>query len=112
MADFKKVASLSEISEGAVKGVNVAGERIALFNLGGEIFATSDVCTHVGCLLSENNLVEPATSPSQEGEAIVECTCHGSKFNIKTGEATSPPAVEPLKTYQVKIEGEDVLIKV
>ena len=44
-----------------------------------------------------------------EGEEV-ECTCHGSRFNIKTGANTLPPATEPLKTYQVSFDGEDVFI--
>jgi nitrite reductase/ring-hydroxylating ferredoxin subunit len=42
----------------------------------------------------------------------VECTCHGSKFNIKTGVNTAPPAAENLPTYQTKIEGDDVYVEV
>lgn len=105
MADFKKVANLPELEAGKIKGVTVNGERIALYNIGGEIFATTDVCTHEQCSLAGNGLIE------EDGE-IVECMCHGSHFNIKTGEVTAPPAFEPLKTYKVKVEGEDVLLEV
>lgn len=105
MANFVKVLKLSELAEGKIKGVDVSGERIALYNLGGEIFATTDVCTHMQCSLAENGMIE-------EDEEIVECQCHGSHFNIKTGEVASPPAFEPLKTYQVKVEGDDVFVEV
>src|SRR3990167_8901732 len=100
---MKKVAALSELREGKVKGVNVAGEQIALYRLGNRVFATSDICTHEQCVISENYYVE--------GEEV-ECTCHGSHFNIKTGENTVPPAAEPLKTYKTKVVGEDVLVEV
>jgi len=102
---FQKVASLPEIAQGSVKGVNFKGERIAIFNLGGEIFATTDVCTHEGCLISDNHIIE------DDGKTV-ECTCHGSHFNIKTGEVTGPPAAESLKTYKVKVEGEEVFVEV
>lgn len=105
MADFKKVAELSELEEGKIKGATVNGERIALYNVDGEIFATTDVCTHEQCSLAENGLIE------EDGE-IVECTCHGSHFRIKTGEVTGPPAFEALKTYKTKVEGEDVLVEI
>lgn len=105
MVNFVKVAKLTEIEEGKIKGVEVGGEQIALYKIGGEIFATSDVCTHEGCLLSENHIIE-------EDEETVECTCHGSHFKIRTGEAASAPAFEPLKTYKVKVEGEDVLVDI
>lgn len=100
-----KVAKVSEVEEGKIKGVTVNGERIALYNIGGGIFATSNVCTHAACSLAENGVI------GEDGE-IVECMCHGSHFNIKTGEVTSPPAFEPLKTYKVKVEGQYVLVEV
>src|SRR3990167_8946367 len=103
MAQFQKVAKISELKENQVKGVKLNGEEIALFRLGGEVFATSDICTHEQCVISENYYID--------GEEV-ECTCHGSHFNIKTGENTVPPAAEPLKTYPVKIAGDDVLIEV
>ena len=99
---MKKVAKLSELKDGQVKAIKLNGEEIALFRLGGEVSATSDICTHEQCVISENYYID--------GEEV-ECTCHGSHFNIKTGENTVPPAAEPLKTYPVKIEGDDVLVE-
>ncbi|OGY25684.1 MAG: hypothetical protein A2Z11_04510 [Candidatus Woykebacteria bacterium RBG_16_43_9] len=100
---FQKVASLSDLKEGEVRGVKIDSEEIALYRLGNEVLATSDICTHAECIISENYDVQ--------GEEV-ECTCHGSHFNIKTGENTVPPAAEPLKTYPVKIEDDDILIEV
>ena len=102
MAEFKKAAKLSELKDGEVKGVKLNGKEIALYRLGDQVFATSDICNHEQCVISENYYVD--------GEEV-ECTCHGSHFNIKTGENTVPPAAEPLKTYSVKIEGEDILVE-
>ncbi len=96
-----KVATKSELTEGKIKKVVVGKEPVALFNVGGDIFATSNICTHEECHLDENHKIE--------GEEV-ECTCHGSRFNIKTGANTLPPATEPLKTYQVSFDGEDVFI--
>lgn len=103
MSEAVKAAKLSDLKEGEVKGVKLNGEEIALYRQGDEVFATSDICTHADCVISENYDVQ--------GEEV-ECTCHGSHFNIKTGENTVPPAAEPLKTYPVRIEDEDVLIEV
>ena len=100
---MEKVAKLSELREGEVKGVKVNGEEIALYKIGNEVFATSDICTHEDCVISENFDVQ--------GEEV-ECTCHGSHFNIKTGENTTPPAAEPLKTYPTKVEGDDIFVQV
>lgn len=104
MAEFKNVAKLSELKEGEVAGIiGIEGEQLALYRIGDEVFATSDLCTHAECVISENFGIE--------GEEV-ECTCHGSKFNVKSGEVTQSPAVEPLKTYPVKIEGDDVLVEI
>ena len=103
MAETVKVATLAELKEEEVKAVNVGGIRIALYTIGTEVFATTDICTHAGCLLSESGYLKVDE---------VECGCHSSKFNIKTGAVVAEPAVEPLKTYPVKIIGNDVFVEV
>ena len=97
-----KVAKVGDIAEGDLKKVDIDGEPVALFNVEGKIYATQNECSHVGCGLDENHAIE--------GD-VVECTCHGSKFNIKTGAVVLPPATDPLKTYQVSVEGEDVFVE-
>lgn len=97
-----KIASVDDIPEGSIKKVEVAGEAVALYKINGQIYATSNVCTHAGCELDENHMMH--------GD-VVECTCHGSQFNVKTGAVVLPPATEPLKTYKVLIEGEDVFVE-
>lgn len=97
------MANKGEIVEGTLKKVMVANEPVALFKIGGQILATTNICTHEQCEIDENYSIY-----GQE----VECTCHGSRFNIKTGANTLPPAAEPLKTYNVWVDGEDVLVEV
>lgn len=96
-----KVANKSEIPEGQLKKVKVGKDDVALFNIGGQIYATSNICTHEFCELDQNHVMH--------GD-VVECTCHGSHFNVKTGVNTLPPAAEPLKTYSVSVEGEEVYV--
>ncbi len=103
MSETAKGAKLSDLKDGEVKVVNVGGGEVALYRIGDEVFAIENICTHVGCVISENNNIE--------GEEV-ECTCHGSRFNIKTGAVTNPPATKPLKTYSIKVKGEDVLVKI
>lgn len=97
-----KVANVNEVSENSIKKVIVGDEPVALYKIGGQVFATTNICTHEQCELDQNHLMH--------GE-IVECTCHGSQFNVKTGANVLPPAAEPLKTYNVLIEGEDVFVE-
>lgn len=99
---FQVVAKLDDISDGGVKGVNVSGKEIALFRLGNDVFALSDICKHDACVISENHDIQ--------GDKV-ECTCHGSQYEIKTGKVVNPPAFEDLEKYEVKVEGEDILIE-
>lgn len=97
-----KVANVADVSEGDIKKVEVGGEPVALYKVNGEIYATSNICTHEQCELDENH--------TMHGD-VVECTCHGSQFNVKTGANVLPPAAEPLKTYRVSVEGDEVFVE-
>ncbi len=102
MAEFKKVANLSELNEDEVVGVRIGSREIALYLVDGQVFATDDLCTHEFCVISENF--------SLHGQEV-ECTCHGSHFNIKTGENTVPPAAEKLPTFRTKVENGEVFVE-
>src|SRR3990167_11416885 len=97
-----KVAKVRDVPEGELRKVEVGGEPVALFKVEGKIYATTNICTHEACELDENNSIN--------GD-VVECTCHGSQFNIKTGENVLPPAAEPLKTYEVSVENDEIFIE-
>ncbi len=97
-----KVATKNEILEGSMKQIKVVGKQILLANVGGEIFAINDICTHEECSLSTGYL---------DGSTVY-CPCHGSQFDVTTGAVTSPPASFAEPIYPVKIEGEDVFIEI
>lgn len=97
---FVKVAEVGELPPGEMKMVEVGDAQILLANVGGNIYACDNVCTHAGAPLSEGELDEDQ----------VECPLHGSVFNVVTGEIISPPAVENLRLFQVTIEGQDILV--
>jgi 3-phenylpropionate/trans-cinnamate dioxygenase ferredoxin subunit len=99
---FVKIADVDELQPGERKVVEVGGRYIALFNIGGEFFAIADVCTHDGGPLAEGEL----------DDHIIECPRHGATFDVRTGEVLSFPAITPLPSYQVKIEGGEVLVAV
>ena len=99
MVDFKKVAKTSDLAPGQKILVEYEDEDVGLFNIDGEYYAISDVCTH-----DDGPLVEGAL----DGEYVI-CPRHGARFNIKTGEQTMP-AIAPVPRYRVKIEGDDILI--
>src|SRR4029078_1617844 len=97
---WAKAASLSEVPEGQSLGVKVGGTPIALYNLRGEIFATHGICTHALALLSEGWV--------EDGK--IECPLHQCQFNIRTGKALCAPLTEDLRTYAVKLEGDNIFV--
>lgn len=99
MGEFIKVAKITDLDPGEKMLVDYDGEDVGLFNIDGEFYAISDVCTHDDGPLVEGEL---------EAEWII-CPRHGARFNVKTGQQTMP-AFAPVPLYEVKIEGEDILI--
>lgn len=97
---FVKVANTSDIPVSQMKEVQVNGQNICLDNIDGKYFAINNICSHEGGPLADGRL---------EGYEV-ECPWHQSKFDMRNGQVKVPPAVEPQITYQVKVEGEDVLI--
>ena len=82
--------------------VEVEDRMIALFHVGGRFYAIDDVCTHDGGPLAEGKL---------EGFAIA-CPRHGAKFDIRDGRVLSMPATQPTVAHEVKVEGNDVFVRV
>ncbi len=101
MPKFVRVAKASEIGPGQKKIVEVEGTLVVVVNLDGEFYAIEDVCTHDGGPLGEGRL---------DGEEII-CPRHGARFDVRTGDALTLPAFEPVPTYEVRVEGEDVLVE-
>ena len=101
MTEFVKAAAVADIKPGAMKRVEIEGKRLLIANVDGRFYATQDRCTHEEASLSQGVL---------RGE-WVKCPLHGSRFNVRTGEVLEEPAEEPLKTHAVRVQGEDILVK-
>jgi nitrite reductase/ring-hydroxylating ferredoxin subunit len=101
VAEFIKVASISEPEVGSCKTVEVNGKVIALFNVGGKVYALDNACLHQGGPLGEGSL---------EGE-IVTCPWHFWEFNVRTGEKVGDPSVR-VATYSVQIEDDSIKVAV
>lgn len=99
--DFVKVADVNDIQPSQMKEVEVNGENICLVNVEGKYYAIGSICTHEGGPLADGTL---------QGYEV-ECPWHSSKFDVRTGEVTSPPASEPEPAYEVKVDGNSLLIK-
>lgn len=102
MAEFVKVANVGEILPGRIKVFEVGHKRIALCNIGGKYYAIDDLCTHDGGPLGEGELF---------GDEI-ECPRHGARFSVVTGEVRALPAVYPVVTYPLRVEGNEIKVAV
>lgn len=97
-----KVCDVDDVKPGEMLPIEVDGlPPVAIYNVDGEFYATSNICTHAIAILTDGYL---------EGDTV-ECALHGGCFNVKTGEATEFPCEEPLETYQVELNEGAIFIK-
>jgi nitrite reductase (NADH) small subunit len=99
MASFVKVCKQGDIPTGTGKTVSVNGKAVALFNVDGTFHAIDDTCIHRGGPLGEGEL---------DGKIAI-CPWHGWRWDVTTGVNQLNPAIS-VKKYDVKVEGEDVLV--
>ena len=97
---YVRACALADVPEEGALGVEVQDTPIAIIRTGGEIFALHDVCSHEEVPLSEGEIYDHT----------VECWLHGSCFDLRSGEATGPPATVAVPTFPVKVEGDDVYV--
>jgi len=95
-----RVAAIDEVPVGGVVGIERNGHELAIYNINGSIYCTSNVCTHAYALLSDGFF---------EGTEI-ECPLHAGRFDIRTGEALCLPVSEGLAIYEAKTSLTDVLV--
>jgi nitrite reductase/ring-hydroxylating ferredoxin subunit len=100
MAEFT-ITPVDQLEDRELAAFDVSGNRIAIAGVGGAFYAFGDTCTHQGCSLAEGEL---------EG-TIVTCPCHGSQFDVTTGEVRGP-AREPVRSYPVRLEGGGLRVEV
>jgi 3-phenylpropionate/trans-cinnamate dioxygenase ferredoxin component len=100
---FVRVCGVDELSSGQALAVDIDGPNgvgIALVRDGDDWYAIDDECSHAAVPLSEGDVTG----------CEIECWMHGSRFDLRTGKPTGPPATEPVPIYPVKVEGDDVLV--
>ncbi|HEX2240650.1 MAG TPA: Rieske 2Fe-2S domain-containing protein [Actinomycetota bacterium] len=102
MAEFETVARIDEIPDGGMKQVVAHGEPIGLYRVGPDVYAVNDYCTHEQTFLTDGEF--------EAEELEVECPLHGSRFNVATGEVRILPATKPVATYEVRLEGDVVMV--
>ena len=99
---FEKVASVSDIPEEGVLGVvRSDGQRLCLIRSQGRISAVANTCTHQEFEMSLGDVLP---------DGSIQCAWHGARFDCVTGEVRQGPALFPLPTYEVRVEGSSVLV--
>jgi 3-phenylpropionate/trans-cinnamate dioxygenase ferredoxin component len=101
MADFVPVAKVSEIPDPGRKLVEIDERLVVVFHAAGNFYALDDVCTHDGGPLGEGELVGLS----------VACPRHGARFDLRDGRALSMPATKPTVVHEVRVVGDQVLVR-
>ena len=96
------VCAVVDVPEGTAHRVVVEGVPIAVVHTEGQWFAVSDICSHADVSLAEGDI---------DG-CTLECWLHGSRFDLRTGRPSGPPATTPVPTYPVSVEGDTVFVTV
>jgi 3-phenylpropionate/trans-cinnamate dioxygenase ferredoxin component len=102
-AEFVTTIKTNAIPVGRVTAIDVRGMRIAVANVGGTYHAFDDSCTPEQCSLTEEGELAGTT---------ITCTCHGSEFDVLTGQVLAPPATLPVKVYRTRVDGDALQIEV
>ncbi|HEX5950462.1 MAG TPA: Rieske 2Fe-2S domain-containing protein [Actinomycetota bacterium] len=92
---FVRIASVAELPEGEMRAYDLTTGRVALAHVENDLYAFGDECTHEGCSLAEGELGEQ--------EETVVCPCHGSEFDLRTGEPVVGPAEDPVPVFPVRV---------
>ena len=99
-ARFVRVGKVSEVPESGAEVFDVEDRRIAVYRLEDGYYAIDDICTHDGGPLAQGDV---------DGDQVI-CPRHGARFSIKTGAALTFPAITPVDTYPVRVDGEDLFV--
>ena len=95
-----RVCSQADIAPETVKAFEVGDLRLAVYNIDGKFYVTDDECTHAAASLAEGML---------DGD-VIECCLHFGAFHVPTGKVMQPPCSIALRTYQVLLQGDDILV--
>lgn len=98
--EYVRVAANGDVSEGGMKGIEAGGQEILLVRVDGAVYALDAICNHGYAYLEEGEL---------DGHDVV-CPLHGGCFDVRTGSATQAPCVDPLRTFPVRVDGDDILV--
>jgi nitrite reductase/ring-hydroxylating ferredoxin subunit len=99
---YVRVSSLAELGDGEMIGVGAGKDDVCLARVGDEVYAIGNLCTHALAWLDSGELLAEVRE--------VECPLHGGRFDLRTGEPTSLPCEEAVKSYPVRIVEGDIQV--
>jgi len=99
---FVRIGNSKDVAPGQMRMFDVEGTKVNVANANANLYAVDDTCTHMGCSLASGHL---------DGTTVT-CRCHGSQFNVTSGAVIRGPAQRPVRSHQVKVEGEDILVEI
>ena len=95
-----RVGAATDVAPGAMRAYAVDGKRVAIANVAGTFYGFGDTCTHQGCSLAGGEL---------DGTTVT-CPCHGSQFDVTSGEVLEGPAEDPVPSWAVEVRGGDLIL--
>jgi 3-phenylpropionate/trans-cinnamate dioxygenase ferredoxin subunit len=95
-----RIGSSKDIAPGQMRAFDIEGTKVNVANVNGNLYAVDDTCTHMGCSLANGKL----------NGTTVTCPCHGSQFDVTSGAVIRGPAIRPVRSHAVKIEGEEICV--
>lgn len=99
---FVPAIKTADVPANGMVVVDVKGTRIVVADVQGAYYAFDDECTHERCSLAEGDLAG----------TTVTCMCHGAEFDVRSGSVLAPPAVDPIRVYRTRVEGDALQIEV
>ncbi|MEU8132632.1 non-heme iron oxygenase ferredoxin subunit [Streptodolium elevatio] len=97
---YERACAEAELAEDTPLRVVLGDVPVTLVRTEGEVYAINDVCSHANVSLSEGEVEDCA----------IECWLHGSRFDLRTGRPSGPPANQPVPVYPVKIEADAIYV--
>ena len=95
-----RVGKATEVATGQMRAFDANGTKVTVANVDGHFHAFEDKCTHQGCSLATGEL---------EGTTVT-CPCHGSQFDVRSGEVLEGPAEDPVASWNVEVAGADLIV--
>ena len=104
MPESIRVCARDDVPAGEARRFDVGGVPVAVIRIGDDFYAIGDTCSHEDYSLSEGEVFAD--------EKEIECWKHGSTFSLVTGEPQTLPATQPVAVYDVRVEGDDLIVSV